>query len=113
MAKGKVYSPSGAALTGFIDPVPGEGTPGLKPEYASMRFVNHVEGGVAAWVRKNGIRDAVLYLNMGPCRYPDGCRRQIESALPPGWRLTVYAVDAKGGYERVKFTGTGRGIRGY
>jgi hypothetical protein len=56
----------------------------LVEPYRSMRFVSHVESKVAAYMRRNKIRQAVLSSNMRPCRDFDGCKANIRATLPVG-----------------------------
>jgi hypothetical protein len=62
----------------------------VKPDRA--RFVPHVESNATGYMRRNRIRQAVLYSNMRPCLGEDGCTSNIKATLPPGYKLTVYHV---------------------
>lgn len=71
----------------------------------------HAEGHAAAVMRRDGINDAVLYLNMHPCRPPAGCHNTIAKALPRDARLTVYVVNANGSALRRIYIGTGEALQ--
>lgn len=91
---------------------PGKGGPGLAAPWRHMQTMNeHVEGHAAAVMRRDGHRDAVLYISRRPCEDdPYGCQRQLENALPAGARLTVFIVDQRGGIKPRKFIGNRRGL---
>jgi nucleic acid/nucleotide deaminase of polymorphic system toxin len=48
---------------------------------------------LAAHMRKNGIRSAVLVINHVPCAGPLGCDALIPVILPEGYTLTVYGAN--------------------
>lgn len=73
-------------------------------------LTEHTEGHAAAIMRERGIRDAVLYLNMHPCRKPEGCHRNIDKALPADSRLTVWVVNADGSALRRIYEGNGEAL---
>jgi hypothetical protein len=75
-----------------------------------MRFVHHVESNSTAYMRRHGLREAVLYLNMRPCTGDDGCYRNIKATLPPGYKLTMYQVNPNGSVRVWAFPGTGEGL---
>lgn len=112
---GRLTSADGAELGGEIwsgREGPGKGGPGLTKPWRNMEtMTEHVEGHVAAIMRRDGHRDAVLYLSRPPCiTQPFGCRWQVENALPAGARLTVYTVDRRGGVKPREFIGNGAGL---
>jgi hypothetical protein len=110
IAAGRLYEPSGRALTPLMGPGDtGAGSNLVEPR-ASMRFATHVEANATARMRRDGIRHAVLYLNMRPCLGDDGCTENIPATLPPGFRLTVFQVRPTGGVRVWNFDGTGEGI---
>ncbi|GAA4910726.1 nucleic acid/nucleotide deaminase of polymorphic system toxin [Stackebrandtia albiflava] len=57
----------------------------------------HVEGQVAAMMRRTGITEAEVYLNIPPCGTRDDdwsyqCHDNIKKILPKGYTMTVWAV---------------------
>lgn len=75
-----------------------------------MRFVDHVESNAAAHMRQHRIRRAVLYLNMAPCKGPDGCNDNLEAVLPDGYQLVVHQVRSNRGTRVYFFNGNGQGL---
>lgn len=51
----------------------------------------HVEGHVAAYMRQNGVKYAVLYINNIPCAGVPGCDAMLPRMLPEGAELKVVA----------------------
>lgn len=90
---------------------PGRGGPGLAAPWRHMEtMTEHVEGHVAAVMRRDEIADAQLYISRRPCEeLPYGCRWTLEDALPADSRLTVFTVDRRGGVKPRLFVGNGRG----
>ena len=87
---------------------PGSGGPGLTGGWKLWdSLTQHAEGHAAAIMRRDSIRDGVLYLNMHPCRKPKGCHDNIEEALPQGSRLTVWVVNKDGSSLRRIYEGNG------
>ena len=110
VAAGRLYDTAGRPLTPLVGPGDPRAATGLAPSYRSLRFVTHVESAATAHMRRNGIRAAVLYLNMRPCTGEDGCHQNLEATLPPGYRLTVYQVRPNGSVRVWYFPGTGEGL---
>lgn len=89
---------------------PGAGGPGLIPPWLHYEsLTDHTEGHAAAIMRDQQIRDGVLYLNMHPCMKPAGCHLNIAKAMPTGYRLTVWVVNADGSRVRRIYRGNGEG----
>ena len=69
----------------------------------------HVEGQVAAWMRKTGTTEAVLYQNLPPCgrstRDPGRCDMSIAPMLPEGSSLVVWTVPENGTPYSVRYQG--------
>lgn len=87
---------------------PGHGGPGLRHPWAKMLVANdHAEGHTAALMRgEGGPREATLYLNNAPCRFPPfGCDQTLPAQLPQGARLTIHWP---GGSKL--YIGTGEGV---
>ncbi|MEV0732665.1 DddA-like double-stranded DNA deaminase toxin [Polymorphospora sp. NPDC050346] len=97
-----------------LTPVVGPGDTGAAEDLAeprrSMRFVHHVESNATAYMRRHGVRSAVLYMNMRPCQGEDGCTENLKATLPVGYRVTVYQVYANGSVRLWDFKGTGEGL---
>ena len=75
----------------------------------------HVEGQVAAWMRKTGTTEAVLYQNLPPCgratRDPGRCDMSIAPMLPEGSSLVVWTVPENGTPYSVRYRGTGEAVK--
>lgn len=110
IAVGRLYGLDGRPLTPLVGPGEGGGGDGLVESLRSKRFVNHVETNATGYMRRHGIREAVLYTNMGPCTGEDGCQRNLRSTLPPGHRLTIYQVGLNGSVKVWFFPGHGGGL---
>ncbi len=92
-------------------PGPGVGGTGLvRPWKQWESLTEHAEGHAAAIMRRDRVRNGVLYLNMHPCRKPAGCHLNIEKALPTGSRLTVWVVNADGSTLRRIYEGNGEAL---
>ncbi|MGY0234966.1 DddA-like double-stranded DNA deaminase toxin [Longispora urticae] len=92
---------------------PAEGGPGIREDGRWRQLsslVEHSEGHAAAIMRRDGIMDAVIYLNRPPCPGPLGCQTNIGHVLPGGARLTAYYVKPSGAVEQYIFRGTGKAL---
>lgn len=111
---GRLYTNDGERIGDLIysgEEGPGTGGPGLGPRWQNLKsLTEHTEGHAAAVMRRDGIRDAALYLNRYPCPGPAGCFDNIQHALPAGTRLTMWVVNADGSIDRVRRVGTGEAI---
>jgi hypothetical protein len=114
-AIGRLYAAGGEPVYDLIysgRSGPGADGPGLTAPWKQDESLTlHAEGHAAAIMRRDGIIDAVLYLNMHPCRPPAGCHDNIEKALPRNARLTVYVVNADGSSLRRIYKGTGEALQ--
>lgn len=110
VAVGRLYGQAGEALTPKVGPGDTGAGHGLREPWASMRFVTHVESNATALMRQHGIRSAVLYISMRPCRQAGGCEQNIAATLPVGYRLTIYQVLRSGTLRTFDVKGTGEGI---
>ena len=90
---------------------PGAGGPGLTGRWKHLEsLTEHTEGHAVAVMRRDQIKAAALYLNRYPCPGPDGCFDNIAAALPRGWRMTIWVVNANGSAVRVQRIGTGEAV---
>lgn len=64
----------------------------MKSRHVPQR-ASDVEMKLAAHMRNNGIRSAVLVINHTPCPGPMGCDALLPVILPKGYTLTVYGVN--------------------
>lgn len=76
----------------------------------------HIEGGVAAYMRRTKTQVMVLYINEPICGGPSApdpqrCYPNLAKILPAGSTLYVHIVEENGGYRKVKVLGTGEAIR--
>jgi hypothetical protein len=110
IAVGRLFDTDGRPLTPIVGPGDTGAAEGLAEPRRSMRFVHHVESNATAYMRRNGVREAVLYMNMQPCRGGDGCAENLNATLPVGYRLRVYQVYPSGSVRVSDFPGTGEGI---
>ena len=110
IAAGRLYDADGQPLSPLMGPGDTGAGHDLREPWASMRFTHHIESNAAAVMRRDRIRNAVLYTNMQPCTGEDGCEQNLRAALPPGYRLTVYQVERNGGLQVWDFKGTGEGV---
>lgn len=110
MAVGRLYDHTGTPLTPKVGPGDTGAGEGLREPWASMRFITHVESNATALMRRRGIRNATLYINMRPCRDADGCAENLAATLPVGYRLTIYQVLRSGSLRTLDVKGTGEGI---
>lgn len=110
VAAGRLCDTNGQPLTPIVGPGEIGSARGLVESLQSLRFVNHVEANAAAYMRQHRIRHAVLYINMRPCRGPDGCADNLKSVLPVGYRLVVHHVRSNGTTRVSFFDGTGQGL---
>jgi hypothetical protein len=110
VAVGRLYGIDGRPLTPLVGPGDIGSARALVEPQRSMRFANHVEANAAAYMRQHQTRQAVLYLNMRPCRGPDGCADNLKGVLPVGYRLVVHQVLPNGSTRVYLFDGTGQGL---
>ncbi|MBG6139165.1 hypothetical protein IW245_005359 [Longispora fulva] len=75
-------------------------------------MTGHVEGHAAAIMRRDGVREATLYINMRPCLGARGCAENLRAVLPAGTRLVVHQVFADGSTKVFNYPGTGDGLEG-
>jgi len=122
-ARGRFFDADGT--DGFdgrhLQALPGDqvhDAPELQEPWRNDRAITtswHVEGEVAAYMRRTGTTDAVLYLNIPTCgndnRDPKRCFMNTEKILPVGSTLTVWSIHENGERRRVRFHGTGEAIR--
>ena len=97
-----------------LTPIVGPGDTGahedLVEPYRSMKFTWHIESNATAFMRRHGIRQAVIYTNMKPCPGEDGCDENVEATLLIGWRLTVFQVLPNSTVRVWDYPGTGEGL---
>lgn len=122
-ARGRFFDADGTDVFDgrHLQALPGEqvhAAPELREPWSSDRAITtswHVEGEVAAYMRRTGTTDAVLYLNIPTCgndnRDPKRCFVNTEKILPVGSTLTVWSIHENGERRRVRFHGTGEAIR--
>jgi hypothetical protein len=110
IAAGRLYGTDGKPLTPLVGPGDTRAGDGLTEPTRSMRFIRHVESNATAFLRRTGVRHAVLYTNMRPCLGHDGCTVNVADTMPRGYRLTVYQVRPNGGVRVWQFDGTGKAI---
>ena len=108
---GRLYSPTGEPLSPLVGPGGSEGADGVGEPQRTMRFITHVEANAAAQMRRERIREAVLYTNMRPCLEADGCAENVRHTLPAGYRLTVVQVFPGGGVKVHRIDGTGEALQ--
>jgi SCP1.201-like deaminase len=82
-----------------------------EPWRSSPRLLRHIEGHAAARMRADRRRTAVLYLNMRPCTYPNGCHPNLEALLPEGYELVVHQVRPRGDTKVRRYKGTGAALQ--
>lgn len=73
------------------------------------RLRRHVEPHAAARLRPGDTM--VMYINMAPCSYSDGCEDNLRDIIPAGATLVVHQVHASGWVEVTAYRGTGRAHR--
>jgi hypothetical protein len=105
-----LYGVDGKPLTPIVGPGDTGAGGDLTEPRRSMRFVPHVESNATAYMRRNRVRQAVLYSNMRPCTSDDRCTENVEATLPSGYKLTVYQVQPNGAVKVWQFPGTGEGL---
>lgn len=110
VAAGRLYDTKGQPLTPLAGPGEAGAARGIGEPLRLMRFVNHVESNAASHMREHHIRRAVLYLNMAPCKGPDGCAANLEAVLPAGYQLVVHQVRSNGGTRVYFYNGNGQGL---
>jgi len=70
------------------------------------RLRRHVEAHAAARMKPGD--KMVMYINMKPCGYPDGCKENLRDILPEGSTLIVHQVHSDGWVNVQVFKGTGK-----
>lgn len=60
---------------------------------------------------RDGHRHLAMYINMAPCKYVDGCDKNLEAIIPKGSVLFVHQVFANGGSQVHMPSGTGEVLR--
>jgi hypothetical protein len=97
--------------------------PELKEPWASSEELTttwHVEGDAAADIREGKLDNAVLYLNVPPCgkrapssEFPDPkrCYENLRHIIPADRTVWVHVVPEHGSPSRIRFKGTGEGIK--
>ncbi|MDN3241383.1 DddA-like double-stranded DNA deaminase toxin [Glycomyces tritici] len=93
-------------------------TPDLKDEWRLREVATswHIEGGVAAYMRKTTTMVMTLWLNIPTCggyRRPDpnGCHENLPKVLPPGYTLHVRVEGEDGSYQLNTYRGTGEALK--
>jgi hypothetical protein len=90
----------------------------LKEPWRSDRRMTtswHIEGGVAAYMRRNKVKEMTLWLNIPPCGGlgnpdPMRCWGNLEKILPKGYVLHIRWEKEDGSYDYQKFDGTGEAL---
>jgi len=73
----------------------------------------HIEGEVAATMRRERLRETTLYLNAEPCdNRGRGCKENTHAFLPEGSVLNIWAVNDDGSRVFKRVNGTGEAIDG-
>lgn len=84
-------------------------TAAWKPPWRDyVRLRRHVEAHAAARMHQDGHKTMVMYINLPPCKYFDGCKLNLEDILPKGSTLWMHRVFQNGGTKIYQFNGTGR-----
>lgn len=114
-AFGRQYNTQGEPLGPVhvaSDDGPASDTRDVKEPWASYpRMKRHVEAHAAARMRRGGLTETALYINLPPCSYADGCKLNIADLLPKGSKLWVHQVRPNGMVKVHKFEGTGKGLK--
>jgi hypothetical protein len=92
--QGQSPLPLASGIRGPSQAIRGQGLPGFNGNQ-----LTHVEGHAAAYMRSNGIKEAVLDINKVPCTAGSGggCEGLLAKMLPEGASLRVRGP---GGYDR-------------
>lgn len=122
-ARGLLYDKTGRPLLGgqalpASRTGPGSDTSDLKEPWRSDdRYTTryHVEGHTAAYMRRNGVTEAALYLNIPPCGNraepdPVRCEANLAAHLPEGSVLYVHSVHQNGTTRSKAYQGTGEAL---
>lgn len=121
-ARGVAYGPDGrSVLRQPLKALSGNkvyNTPDLKDAWRSRDIATswHIEGGIAAHMRRTGTREVALWLNVPPCGGrgrpdPAGCDENLAKILPRGYTLHVHVVDERGNYTYLPYRGTGEALK--
>lgn len=74
----------------------------------------HAERDAAKIMRDNGLREAVLYLNIPTCgqesQHAKRCHANLEKVIPAGGTLWVWSIHEDGSQLRRRYRGTGEAI---
>ena len=81
-----------------------------QPWGSMPRLRRHVEPHAAARMKPGENEKLVMYLNMKPCSYPDGCDLNLRDIIPKDAMLIVHWVKPSGTVEVLRYPGTGRGV---
>jgi hypothetical protein len=118
---GSAFDQDGQPLIGQDIMSGGELEPGIPPTDTRLRrdgkwhrlesARTHVEGKVAAKMRKDGQQRVSVIVTRPPCPGPDGCRVRLRQVLPAGATLTVYVANPDGTARYFDtFLGTGEAV---
>lgn len=115
IAVGRVFDEHGRALTPIHeaddDGPAGDGKGIVDPWRSYPRMRRHIEAHAAARLRQDpDMRAAVVYINMAPCTYPDGCDPNLSALIPQDKTLYVHQVTSRGGTRVWIYPGTGEAI---
>lgn len=72
------------------------------------RLRRHVEAHAAARMRSGDTM--VMYINMQPCSYVDGCDLNLRDIIPENALLIMHWVKPSGSVDVLRYPGTGRGV---
>ncbi|MGH8792386.1 MAG: DddA-like double-stranded DNA deaminase toxin [Stackebrandtia sp.] len=75
------------------------------------RLRRHVEAHTAARMHRDDHKQLAMYINMAPCKYFDGCERNLEALIPEDSTLFVHQVFANRTTQVHMFHGTGEALR--
>ncbi|WP_100444827.1 DddA-like double-stranded DNA deaminase toxin [Glycomyces xiaoerkulensis] len=76
----------------------------------------HIEGGVAAYMRRTRTPTMALWLNVPSCGGPgrpdaNGCHENLPKVLPKGYTLHVHVHDERGNHWHNAYQGTGEALK--
>lgn len=75
------------------------------------RLRRHVEAHAAARLARGEDKQMAMYINMAPCKYFNGCDKNLQALIPEGSVLFVHQVYANGGSQVHMYAGTGEALR--
>ncbi|GIG69732.1 hypothetical protein Pen01_60270 [Phytomonospora endophytica] len=115
IAVGRVYDgegrPLGPVHEADDDGPAGDGKDIVDPWRSYPRMRRHIEAHAAARLRQDeNMTKAVVYINMKPCNYPDGCDPNLSALIPEGKTLYVHEVTKRGSTRVWIYPGTGEAI---